>query len=520
MSNAVAAAPRCRTHPEEKSGWYCDACRRPLCGQCTAEEVLRFYCVHCEGNARQLTKPRTGIPFFNMVLLALVEPVRKQLPVFLGMTVFLAIVTVVEDWMKPDVVMGAAAPGTSGQVASPTGSAEVLAPAPAESAAPAPADSASADKKPALTPAEKAAAKKREKAAKDQAFKAEWGKAIRLLCALLRGLLLAMAIIIVVGARAYGEMEKGGAWSRIYKTFLATAVCWVPGVLYLFFVQKGPPEAAMTDDWLLWFYLFLVLLYMPIAVAVSTSPAPIITPFGLSECMWRVRRRYVFTLVTVVGFAGLAVALQSFLTSERMGLGDIPLVASILLQVLLVAGALQAGHVVGSLSFVYGYEFGWGTADDFADPLMPTLKATATLKRWAERIADIDKSTKDGPTPAAKAREIASCLSAGNGAKAVKLYEAQASWDGVTFDPKVILGLATAAVNAKKPDTAERLLETLTDRNDVTGARALLALAKVHETEHKNPMRAESIYREVIAKFPGTDSARFAERRLATGGPS
>jgi hypothetical protein len=81
----------CSVHPDAVAGWQCstEACKRHLCGKCTARLIKLFTCCTCGGPARQLTVSRKSISRAHW----LVAAVRYPLGAGLGIVVAVAIVS-------------------------------------------------------------------------------------------------------------------------------------------------------------------------------------------------------------------------------------------------------------------------------------------------------------------------------------------------------------------------------------------------------------------------------------------
>jgi hypothetical protein len=492
MSHDPTVAPRCKQHPREKAGWYCDACKRALCGGCTATEVGRFFCSHCDGVARQFTVPRSSIPFSTLLLVALAQPFRRAATLVV-VAVFMAGLASVPTWLETlGVTKPVAAAVAPVDTATPTATPP---PPPPPPATPPPSDAPAPD---------------------DLA----WVPAVVTGAALLRLSLLLVVLMVGVFARVHGADSPLHVLLRLVYAWLASTIVWLPGVAYLVFVHRGWPSAALLGDWIVRLYVALALVYEPILVVLVAGGAKllqVLNPFTLAECAWRVRGRYVVTLLGLLGFAVAGFAFETQAVERIAEVAPFRFLVNLAVDAFLLLLVMQAAHLLGSLGFVYGHELGWGHAVDYREPLLPGVRATGTLKQWRTRLDDL-ASAGTGSTLAeeGRAKEIAEAVKRNNAARALKLYEMRPNWGAEAFEPGTLLGLANAAVVAKKVALAESLFGKLVDRKDLSGARALFGLAKLHEAKN-DKVKAFELYKLVVERFPQSDVAKMASQRLAAG---
>jgi hypothetical protein len=349
-----------------------------------------------------------------------------------------------------------------------------------------------------------------------------------LIAAPLRVLLLLLFCVRLVGATARGGHEERGAALRLLHAVLGTAIVWAPAVVYLVYVQRGFPDGAMLRDRLVWLLLGLAALYLPAAIAGTAGEASFldaINPFRVFEWAWAVRRRY-----------GLTVLILAALTAGMVGLGGVlsarieqrlsPFLAALAVQALAVAVLIVMARLVGTLTYVHGDSFGWGTAEQYRDSILPGVVADGVRKKSEQPTpAAVAEKPAAAPAPqaprnpaeAARAKEIADCIRGDNLARALRLYEAQPAWSASAFEDQHLLAIGTTAAQAKKLELAERLLAALGEKRGLYGGRALVALGRLYAEAMGRPERAKEIYARVVEQHPGTEMARFAQQKLAAG---
>jgi tetratricopeptide (TPR) repeat protein len=93
----------CSEHRDAAAGWQCtnEACKRHLCGKCTAQLIKLFSCCSCGGHARQVTIPRRARSFAYWLGAALRFPLGAGFALVAAITLLTAALTALPtilDW--------------------------------------------------------------------------------------------------------------------------------------------------------------------------------------------------------------------------------------------------------------------------------------------------------------------------------------------------------------------------------------------------------------------------------------
>jgi hypothetical protein len=110
-SQSPVGRAQCRSHPEREAGWWCEACRAPLCPACTTTQRLSvakvmLACGSCRRAVQTLTIPRSAVmPFDLWSRQALRWPLRPAGLAFIASIVLLGTVPVL-DWIAYAVAWG------------------------------------------------------------------------------------------------------------------------------------------------------------------------------------------------------------------------------------------------------------------------------------------------------------------------------------------------------------------------------------------------------------------------------
>jgi tetratricopeptide (TPR) repeat protein len=449
---SAARPASCAVHPNEIAGWRCDhACAHYLCGTCTARLINMYTCCACGAPARQLTYARKSRSFGHWLAVAALAPVGRALP---GLAI-------------SALLLGAVAFVAATVESNPHQLDDVAAAA--------------------------------------------------------RFAVLGIYALIVVDGAARGS--EVGLALRLARGLVATMIVWVPAAAYLWFV--GAPGKAAPHDPMLWLYAGLALSYLPIALAVAATDASFAeaaNPFKVFDLAGRLGRHYLATLTVVVLLLG-AIGLGASATAQLRTTIHVPVVRDAVALLPMLIALTILGQVIGLVTYVHGDVLGWGHEQQYRDPLFPRMRAEGRRKVVAS--AEAAPATAEGAAPIttegavpvspaerAEAAKLADALRGENLQRALRIYEARASWSADTVDDRQLVGLARAATRAKRFDLATRLLETAHGRNGRAASQALLALAQLHGDALGQPAQAMEIYRQVAERYPGSDAAKVAAQKL------
>jgi len=334
---------------------------------------------------------------------------------------------------------------------------------------------------------------------------------------LARAALVVIFVMIVVDAAAHGASDNGTPL-RIARALLAISFVLAPGIIYVLLV--GVPGAGAQRDVALWLFAGLVIIYVPIALAVAVTEAPLgslLNPFVMFEVVWRLGRTYVATLVIVGALAAATFALATAGTASIKASIHAPIVgdAAAALPWLWLLAAVAG--MVGLLTYVHGDRFGWGATADYVEPIYPKMVAEGVRKlvdRTQQDGDDDDAQAKVEPAERAEAAKLDEALRSENVARALKLYEARANWSPASVDDRKLVALARGATRAKRLDLAERMLDEACARKGRAAGQAMLALAQLHGESLGNAARAKQIYQAIVHQFAGSDVAKIAAKKL------
>jgi len=327
-------------------------------------------------------------------------------------------------------------------------------------------------------------------------------------------------VLVTIDHTARGA--ETGKLLRFARTMVATLVVWVLGVSYVLLL--GPPGSAAQHDWVLWLFAILTLSYLPLVLAVAVTDISFLdvaNPFRIFDFMFRLRKIYVIALGATLGMAALAVLGAAMATAIRQAIPT-PVVRDAVAQLPMLAGLAMMGHVIGMLAHVHGDLMGWGSAELFVDPRFPDMVAEGRRKIATRPVAtppgDAPVSSSPialvSPREQAEVTKLANALKAGEVARALRVYEARTSWSPTSLDDRQLVGLAKAAVRAKKLVLAQALLEEACARNGRSVGQAWLALAQLHAESLGQADRAREIYRKIVDELPGSDVAKLATAQL------
>jgi hypothetical protein len=333
---------------------------------------------------------------------------------------------------------------------------------------------------------------------------------------ILRGAIVLAFAITVADAAAHGNVAETGGAMRLGRGFVATMVVWVPAAFYLW--GLGIPAGGVSHDKMLLLYAGLALIYLPIAIAVSVTDAStsdVANPFNVFELAWQLGRRYLATVITVAVLAAMTIGLADATVDKIRAAVPMPVVSDIAAALPTIALVGVLAYMIGLMSFVHGYRFGWADAPQYADPLHPKLVALGKRKavQAAESTPEEAAAASAALSERNEARKISDAIKEDNFQRALKLYEAQVVWSASSFDERQLLLLGKAAGRSKKTDLARRLFDDIVTRNGRVAGHALVAIAQLHGQMGEDD-KALVIYKQVVEQYPGSEAAKIASLKL------
>ncbi|MGE0545854.1 MAG: hypothetical protein AB7O24_06185 [Kofleriaceae bacterium] len=337
-----------------------------------------------------------------------------------------------------------------------------------------------------------------------------------------RGALIVLYVLMVIDTTVRVSAESGRL-VRLARLLIATSMVWIPAGAYVYFL--GAPGKAALTDYAMWMYAALAMVYAPLALAVAATDisfADSSNPFKVFELGGRVVKPYVLTVIAVIVLTAAAASLGTAAIASLKHSVKAPVLGDIVAVIPLLAMITMVAHLIGLLTYVHGESFGWGVARHYHDPMFPHLVAKGRRKVAPKADAE-DGEAKPATGRIVIPREerteaanLADAIKNGNMQRALRLYEARTTWSAQSIEDRQLITLSQAAVRNKNTELAKRLLEDAIARKGRGAGQALLALAQLHGDVLAQPDKAAAIYRDVIARFPGSDVARIAGQKVAS----
>ncbi len=457
---APSPTARCRTHPGNLAGWTCEACREALCPKCVAEQMYGSTpvdtCVRCGERALALRLHRSHRPYAAR----LVDTGRFLVrPSTLLSLVALGIFKVLMNWFG----------GCIGAVLS---------------------------------------------------VAATWAYVFYVLTSAAKGVELDVP-----------DFSSVADFSRpLIRGVVSTFVLWVPAVLYLVWVKEwvpGEPAVGLIDPVLL-LIVAVGIFYGPIAfmvAATDTSFLNLLNPVAMVGWVIKLGMDYVIAL----GAMGVGVLLHGVLSLLAGALGQVglPAVTAVVGQTLSLVMPFAMAHALGLLLYVRGDRVGYGFEDDYYEQVLPGARPEGAVPARGQGLAPAAVSSPE-PVEAAPAagegvqeaadglRAVTEAVVARDAAGAVSGYRGLVPKELTQLGPEQHLFVGRAAVGGGDLALAAKAFEAAADvaPNVATAPQALVLLARLCAERMQDPERAQSVYRYIVHRYPGTEAARFATQRL------
>jgi tetratricopeptide (TPR) repeat protein len=274
----------------------------------------------------------------------------------------------------------------------------------------------------------------------------------------------------------------------------------------------------------------------------------VLNPVAVVGHMLRVPGEYV-VLVAVSALLAFAQGVVG-VVAGAVGRTGIPFFSGWIATTLMLYVPFVWARAMGLLLFVRGDRLGYGRAEDYLEPALgdtrprggevdigpdaakaKTGDTDSTASRAAgspdaERsvspvfapaamgaLAEVESAPQD---PAAWAAAIEHALGRGDMPAAVEAYRKTPEGVAVPVPPHDLLEIGRAAASQGDYPLAARALRAAgeSDPADPAAPRALVVLARVYAERLNDAAAALEVYRAVVARYPNTEAARYAQARL------
>lgn len=350
----------------------------------------------------------------------------------------------------------------------------------------------------------------------------------------------------------------------------ATAVIWVPALLYLLFINDWDfmgllEQPGKLGDPVIWLLVAVGIFYCPMALVAAATDIElfgILNPLQIFRYIAKAGRDYAVTVAAVAALA-LPGAFLNYLVAPMLRGLPIPFVSRWLAETVSLYIPFVMARILGTLLRVHGDALDWGNSSDYEDPVLPDARPRGTPPppkppRSSQPVAplaaeDLDMGAEPmielpgaesvptvvatevetgelpldvvAPPPRARRSEplpplpppttdIGRALHAQDLTQAMSLYETTRQAPA-ELTPDEHFAVGHAAANAGRFPLAVRALKVAAYSTHAIAPRALVILARVYGEGMKDPDSAERLFHETVKRYPGTPAAEFAREQLA-----
>lgn len=317
----------------------------------------------------------------------------------------------------------------------------------------------------------------------------------------------------------------------------ATAVIWVPAVLYLLVRHDWELAAAFEPasfvDPVVWLLVAMGIAYCPMALVAAATDIELIgllNPLQIIRYIVKAGRDYVTIVGALLLMAIPGAIIQAFVAPALLAL-PIPFFCRWLAEAASLYVPFVMARMLGILLHVHGDALDWGNTSDYEDPILdaqPRGTAPPIKGRVSQPVAPIGAAPIEAlaieesvPTVIATEvtapgsdNEIGRALAAQDLNQALSLYEASPRLPASDLTADEHFALGHAAANAGRFPLAVRALKVAAFSSAAIAPRALVILARVYADGMKDPDSAASLFHETVKRYPGTPAASFAQEQL------
>lgn len=341
------------------------------------------------------------------------------------------------------------------------------------------------------------------------------------------GHVLLVGWLLYATRRGGRELDPFGhpLWTDLFSIWTGPLVRAAPvlvplGVFAAWWVDSGSAAAPLLSplDWAVAALCCPLLAVALLTVTIEGEGRRWATPWALVRVGSVVRRE----LPTVLGLTALALGFA--LLSARvlpLDMEDTHMERTITLMFLLHLGmtmtltalGIATGHLLVTYAEQLGHESGSAEHLPWVDSLPPTA--------WVAPKPDEDTlaaaaAERFKPIELESPREVLEKLIAARDFEPALAMVSRADVLLTEVEGGHLVTLAQAAAARGEPATAANLLEVLISRDeDEARPRGQVILARLLAERLSKPERAQRLYEEVVARFPGTPAAAFAREQLA-----
>jgi hypothetical protein len=326
---------------------------------------------------------------------------------------------------------------------------------------------------------------------------------------------------------------------------VGTALLWLPGLSYLLFIKEWDVRKPMEElleapafyvtgglpaldlsqvlgDPVLWLIVVIGAAWLPIVLLLSAagqSAVRMLHPVVVLDTARLLGRDYLRTLGALAVLA-VALVLVRLVAAGLLWL-DLPLLSRWSAEFLTCLVPFIMAHVLGLLLYSRGDELGYGAPSDYLSPVLGDTRPRAEPPPLREApVTALAEPPADGAAAAMTETlsALAQAVEARDTGKALALYpELREPRFLKQVEPAHHLYVGQAAAAQGQYALAVKALEAAADvaPDGPSASRALVLLARVYAERLQEPERAESIYRYVVHRYPGTEASRFAQAHLS-----
>jgi serine/threonine protein kinase len=269
-------------------------------------------------------------------------------------------------------------------------------------------------------------------------------------------------------------------------------------------------RAVLWDDPVLWGLLLAGLAFLPPALLFASRRQleAALSPRKVLESARLLGRDYGLTVAGLAALIGLTAVFSSLLPAVRAGAQGLS-PGVLLIEPVGLLGPLLMARVLGLLAHVRGEELESPLREEQASSQSDIARMMTTAR--AE-----ESTALGGPTPEQQIAELSAAVEARDVQQALELYtRMQLPVMRIPAACHFFVGQSASA--QAQYALAIRALEAAADAepDGPLAPRALVLMARVLGERLGATARARQAYQYVLARYPGTDAARFAQGQLA-----